>query len=178
MSNFFTVVVRKNSDPKKSIEPEVFMVSDQGQALQSAGFFIPNKKHAYKMKIRDMDVRNEPMPHIYLSGKNAAEVEIQYFLVKIGAGVGSMKKIAILKNNLFPPSSRGKVKTQQMKDYRMKTKHQPNIIRFGDFNLLIFVAEVIDGATACEIARSVAQQKDIDEDVCTLVESALESIVS
>ena len=76
--------------------------------------------------------------------------------MKIGAGVGSKKKFSILKNNLFPPSSRGKVKTQQMKDYRMKTKHQPNIIRFGDFNLLIFVAEVIDGATACEIARSVA----------------------
>ena len=34
------------------------MISDQGQALEAAGMFTQNKKHAYKMKIRDHDIKN------------------------------------------------------------------------------------------------------------------------
>ena len=74
MSNFFTVVVRKNVDPKKSIEPEVFMVSDQGQALEKASMFISNKKHAYKMKVRNYAFKNEPRASVFVRGGEADEV--------------------------------------------------------------------------------------------------------
>lgn len=33
LSNYFTVLVRSGKDSSKSIEPSVYMVSDQGQAL-------------------------------------------------------------------------------------------------------------------------------------------------
>ena len=40
MSNFFTVVIKKSKDTHKAVEPEVFMVSDQGQALEKANMFV------------------------------------------------------------------------------------------------------------------------------------------
>ena len=94
-----------------------------------------------------------------VGGKTVDEFEIEYLLVKIGAGVGKSKRFAILKNNMFPPSSRGKIKAQQLKKYLAKTKFQPNIVRFGDFNLLLFIAETIDLSTAEYIGNSVFEEK-------------------
>ena len=69
MSNFFTVIIRKSRDLQKSIEPEVFMVSDQGQALENAGMFIPNKKHNFKMKIKSSENSGELLPSVMVGGK-------------------------------------------------------------------------------------------------------------
>lgn len=99
-------------------------------------------------------------------------------MVKIGAGVGQNKKFAILKNNLFPPSSRGKIKAQQMKEYVTKTKHQPNIVRFGDFNLLIFIAEAIDPQMAASVGRAVAEEEEVGEEFWQQVGSALQQVTA
>ena len=48
-----------------------------------------------------------------------------------------------------------------MKDYVAKTKHQPNIVRFGDFNLLIFIAEAIDPEMAALVGRAVAEEEEV-----------------
>lgn len=64
--------------------------------------------------------------------------------MKIGSGVGKSNKFAILKGNLFPPSSRGPVKMEQLQNYIKETKNNSSVVRFGDLNLLIFVAEAID----------------------------------
>ena len=108
------------------------------------------------MKLRDHNIENEVKPSIYVAGKQVEAFEVEYLLVKIAAGIGSNKKHSILKNNLFPPSSRGTIKTQDMRSYISKTKNQPNIIRFGDFNLLLFIAEAIELETAMEIGVEVA----------------------
>ena len=76
--------------------------------------------------------------------------------MKIAAGIGKNKQFAIMKNNFFPPSSRGPIKNQQLKDYISRTKNQPSIVRFGDLNLLLFIAETIDLATAMEIGNRVS----------------------
>jgi hypothetical protein len=148
LSNFFTVLVRKNQDPKKPIEPEVFMVSDQAQALEQARMFVPNTKSTFKMQLRNYDLRDEIRPVVYVGGKEVEEFEIEYLLVKIASGIGKNKHFAIMKSNLFPPSSRGPIKIQQLKDYINRTKHQPSIVRYGDLNLLLFIAEALDLATA------------------------------
>ena len=87
-------------------------------------------------------------------------------LVKVAAGVGKNKQFAIMKNNLFPPSSRGIIKAQQLKDYIVRTKHQSSIIRFGDINLLLFIAEAIDLSTAMEIGVRVSEEQEIDLGTC------------
>jgi hypothetical protein len=69
-------------------------------------------------------------------------------LVKIGSGIGKSTKFAVLKSNLFPPSSRGPVTLEELKKYIKLTKNQPSVVRFGDLNLLIFAAEAIDLMTA------------------------------
>jgi hypothetical protein len=53
ISNFFTVLLKKKRDSKSdAIEPEVYMISDQGQAMQAFNLFIPNQSNPTRMKIR------------------------------------------------------------------------------------------------------------------------------
>jgi len=142
------------------------MVSDQAQALEEARMFVPHKKSTFKMELRDYDFKDELRPVVYLGGKEATEVEIEYLLVKIAAGEGKNKKFSIMKNNIFPPSSRGAIKTQQLKDYINRTKNQPSTVRYGDLNLLLFIAEAIDLATAMEIGNRVHDEKEVDSSTC------------
>ena len=52
LSNFFTILIRPNKKDKNLIEPQVFMISDQGQALQAANLFEPNPFNPKKMKLK------------------------------------------------------------------------------------------------------------------------------
>ena len=63
-----------------------------------------------------------------------------------------------------------------MKDYVAKTKHQPNIVRFGDFNLLIFIAEAIDPEMAASVGRAVAEEEEVGEEFWQQVGSALQQV--
>ena len=92
------------------------MVSDQGQALEAANLLVSNRKDPFRMKVRkEGEGNNEPIAQIKINGKNIDSFEVEYLLVKIAAGIGKTMKFAYLKNNLFPPSSRGKIKTKEMK---------------------------------------------------------------
>lgn len=55
LSNFFTVLVRPGKVDRKVVEPEVFMVSDQGQAMQTASLFVPNPHDPTKMRLRSSE---------------------------------------------------------------------------------------------------------------------------
>ncbi len=56
LSNFFTVLVKANKADPKKIEPQVFMVSDQAQALQAASMFVPNPNNPLKMKLKQSEL--------------------------------------------------------------------------------------------------------------------------
>ena len=154
------------------------MVSDQAQALQQTNMFVPNKKSVFKMQLRDYDLKDELRPTVYLAGKEVTQFEIEYLLVKVAAGVGKNKQFSIMKNNLVPPSSRGIIKAQQLKDYIVRTKHQSSIIRFGDINLLLFIAEAIDLSTAMEIGVRVSEEQEIDLGTCQLVDATIRQLSS
>ena len=90
-----------------------------------------------------------------MAGKTAIEFEVEYLLVQIGVGLGKATRFAILKSNLFPPSSRGTIKGAKVKDYIRQTRKLTNLVRFGDFNLLLLVGEAISMESACSLSRSV-----------------------
>jgi hypothetical protein len=49
------------------------MVSDQGQALETAQMFTSYREHPFKMKIHEWSPINEPRPSIYVGGKQVTE---------------------------------------------------------------------------------------------------------
>lgn len=51
ISNFFTVVMRADEKGTGDVKPEVYMLSDQGQALEKQGLFVPSGTRKL-MKIR------------------------------------------------------------------------------------------------------------------------------
>lgn len=55
LSNFFTVLVRPGGGERREVEPEVFMVSDQGQAMQAAALFEPNRLDPARMRLRSSE---------------------------------------------------------------------------------------------------------------------------
>lgn len=93
---------------------------------------------------------------MYLNGKKVNGFEIEFLLVKIAAGRDKSTKFAIMKGNEFPTSSRGAVKGKKLKEFIAKARRIPINTRFGDLNLLIFVAETLGFEAAMELGRKVA----------------------
>jgi nuclear protein localization family protein 4 len=52
ISNFVTVVLRPDKDNEAEVKPEVYMISDQGQALHRAGLFVDSGSRS-KMKVKE-----------------------------------------------------------------------------------------------------------------------------
>jgi hypothetical protein len=51
ISNFVTVVLRPDRENEAEVKPEVYMISDQGQALHRAGLFLDSGSRG-KMKVK------------------------------------------------------------------------------------------------------------------------------
>lgn len=75
-------------------------------------------------------------------------------LVKIASGTSKNNKFAILKNNNFPSMS--KISKPLLRDYIIKNRKKDNLLKYGDLNLLVFVAETVDIDTAMELGLCVA----------------------
>lgn len=97
LSNFFTVLVRPGKVERSVVEPEVFMVSDQGQAMQAASLFLPNPKDPAKMRLRASE--GELLPSVYEGGRKVEEFGVEFLLVNIASGASASSKFAMLRNN-------------------------------------------------------------------------------
>jgi len=51
ISNFITVILRTDEKKPNEVKPEVYMISDQGQALERSNLFIESDSRR-KMKVR------------------------------------------------------------------------------------------------------------------------------
>jgi hypothetical protein len=72
----------------------------------------------------------------------------------------------------FPVSNRGKpVSRQDFKDFLRKHKQDPSQRKFACFQLLIYLAEMMDIHTALTIAQNVGEEKPLDPALVELLES-------
>lgn len=78
-------------------------------------------------------------------------------MVKIAHGSSNSNKFAILKNSEFPVFNRVKATIKDLKEYLKKYKHKPSYIKYGDFNLLMYLAEALDIETVLSISEQVAK---------------------
>lgn len=145
-----TVVVKKNGF--QETEFEAYMVSDMAQALERDGVFGESKDRK-KMCIRE-PASNEMVPAVVTEGKNVKEFDQIFFIVNVAHGFTDEKKdYSILKIRDFPAVNRGPpAKHAEFKGYLNKYKGEPLERRFADFNLLLYIAEILDPQTAITIA--------------------------
>lgn len=73
-------------------------------------------------------------------------------LVKIAHGSSKSNKFAILKKSDFPAINRDKPTRRDLKEYLKTNKLKPTHIKYGDYNLLMYLAEELDDHTALTIA--------------------------
>ena len=94
-------------------------------------------------------------------------------LDKIAHGTAKNNKFAIIKKAEFPPVMREKDKLtkKDLKEYMKKNKNiKQSCLKYGDFNLLIYLAQEIDTATAHTIAECVLHEEQVSEAVDDIVE--------
>jgi hypothetical protein len=86
------------------------------------------------------------------------EFDLEFLLVKIASGASNSNKFAFLKNNEFPTLNRGKVKKNVLRDYIKANSRKNLLIKYGDLNLLMLIAELLGIETAMEIALKVSSE--------------------
>ena len=76
-------------------------------------------------------------------------------LVKLAHGSSKNNKFAYLKGADFPALNQEGATKKNLKEYLKNNKHKKPWIKYGDFNLLTYLAECIDLGTAINIANCV-----------------------
>lgn len=76
-------------------------------------------------------------------------------LVKIAHGSSKSNKFAILKKSKFPAKNQQGATTKDFKEYLRENKKKASHIKYGDFNFLIYLADILDIETAVSIAECV-----------------------
>ncbi len=167
VSKQVTVVVKKNEWGETDFE--AYMVSDMAQALERDGVFGESKDRK-KMCVR-VPKPNEMVPAIMMEGKNVTEFDQLFFIVQLTSSKTDEKKdYSILKIRDFPAYNRGPpAKPAEYKGYLAKNKGEPLDRRFADFNLLLYIAEVLDVPTAVTMAQCIANGLPLDPELVSLL---------
>lgn len=80
------------------------------------------------------------------------------------------KDYSILKINDFPARNRGdKIDQNVFKGYLNKNKGEKLERRFSDFHFLLYIADLLDPATAVVMAQCVAEGKPVSNDIVQLL---------
>ena len=143
ISNFFTVVMRVDEKGTGDVKPEVYMLSDQAQALEKEGLLVTSGSRKM-MKIRQPSNEKEILPAFICSGKAVTEFEPEFLLVNIGHGSSPDNRFSVLKNADFPARGRKKIEKGDLKSYLQKYKSKAASIKYGDFNFLLYLVEEFD----------------------------------
>lgn len=168
VSKFVTVVVsQKGGDA----EVECYMVSDQGQALERDNVF-GNSENRKMMQVR-VPPEDDMVPSIVTKGKTVKEFEPEFFIVSLAHGQPKEgQNFNIMKIYDFPVMNRDSPATMsEFKGYMKKYKAVDSNQRFACFQLLLYIAEVVDIDTAITIANNVAEEQKLDPALIELLES-------
>ena len=91
--------------------------------------------------------------------------------MKIAHGSSKNNKFSIIKRFDFPSISRDRPSKKNLKEYMMRTRGVKNSWqRYSDFNLLLYLAEEIDPATAHSIAECVAREEAVGENIEEMID--------
>lgn len=138
------------------------MISDQGQALERCNLFEDTVERKM-MKVRTPKNPQEGLPPFICGGKNVTEFEPEFLLVKIAHGSSRSNKFAFLKGQGFPAKNQDGATKKDLKEYLKVNKHKASHIKYGEFNLLVYLADIIDIGTAITLANTVPSEDKVPE---------------
>ena len=138
------------------------MVSDQCQALERDNVFGESDNRKL-LKVREPGP-DDMVPTMLTQGKGVKEVEPEFFIVSLAHGQPQHEKdYNILKIHDFPAKNRDKPATQnEFKGYLKKYKSEKSERKFANFQLLLYIAQLLDIDTAVAIAENVGQERPLD----------------
>ena len=90
--------------------------------------------------------------------------------MKIAHGSSNSNKFSILKKSEFPVLTRDKPSRGDFKEYLKKNKHKVSHLKYGDFNFLLYLAEMLDVESAVNIADGVQREGTVPEALDELIE--------
>jgi nuclear protein localization family protein 4 len=170
VSKFITIVLRPNKTNNDEIAPDVYMVSDQAQALEKDEVFgEPTTRK--EIPVREPLDSNDILPSLVVEGKPVKSVQPEFFVVNVAHGQPKDNKFAVIKHAEFPVENRmSPQKPGDIRTYLNKYKKEPSYQKFADFHLLVYIMKLIDIETACVVAQQVRDEKDIDPGMVDFIE--------
>jgi nuclear protein localization family protein 4 len=150
------------------VKPEVFMISDQGQALEKYHLFAETEERKL-MKVRVSQDPKEALPQFICGGKPVTEFEPEFLLVKLAHGSSKSNKFAYLKSSEFPAVHNGTLTKDSLKQYLKMNKHKKPCAKYGDFNLLLHLADLCDIDTAISVANCVQSEVPVPESIDDMI---------
>lgn len=146
---FVTVVVSLKGE---DVEVNCYMVSDQCQALVNANVF-GHSEDRKKLVVRTPE-QNEMVPAFLQEGTSVTEIAPEFFIVNVAHGQPShANDYNILKIYDFPTKNRGNPATPgDFSGYLRKYSSDPTEKIFANFQLLIYLSELMDIDTALTCA--------------------------
>eukprot|EP00828_Plagiopyla_frontata_P017530 TRINITY_DN2270_c0_g1_i4.p1 TRINITY_DN2270_c0_g1~~TRINITY_DN2270_c0_g1_i4.p1 ORF type:complete len:295 (+),score=38.36 TRINITY_DN2270_c0_g1_i4:87-971(+) len=147
VSKFLTVTVKPRKNNQQEIAPEVYMVSDDCQALQRDGIFAESNSRKF-MQIREPDPNNirDVIPTVIRQGSDSSkQFESDFFIVNIAHGQPKNNKFSIIKHSDFPIENRKNPQTiNNLKEYYARHKKEQQWEKYADFHLILYLSNVID----------------------------------
>jgi len=170
VSKFITIVLRPNQANNDEIVPDVYMVSDQAQALEKDGVFGEPQTRK-ELPVREPIDSNDILPTVIQEGKEVKNIAPEFFVVNVAHGQPKNNNFAVVKHADFPVENRIIAqKPGDVKIYLAKYKKEKSYERFSDFHLLVYIMKLIDVETACVIAECVRDEREIDSSIAEFVE--------
>uniref|UniRef100_A0A0G4IAJ9 Nuclear pore localisation protein NPL4 C-terminal domain-containing protein n=1 Tax=Chromera velia CCMP2878 TaxID=1169474 RepID=A0A0G4IAJ9_9ALVE len=156
------VIVTLSPDAQGAIQPHAFMVADMLLAFVRDEILMePDKPN--EMKVKEVE-KHQLMPQVLEKGKETKTFDPDWMIVRIADSQpkGTPKKF--FQFSKFPRMNRLVDPTPQdcANYFRSLPSGGPSWKRFSDFHLLLFIAKLFDLETAINVAKSVAEKKDIE----------------
>ncbi|KAF8821950.1 NPL4 family protein [Cardiosporidium cionae] len=144
-----------------------FMVSDMGMALVRDGLINEDVSNGSRMHLRKAE-KQELLPQILESGKEAEEFDSDWFLVRVNESAPKRVRSMFLHTHFprenrdipYPPSS---VKDFFLHPSLAQFKNEPRWKRFADFHMIVYVSKKLDLETALTICEGIRNQSALDE---------------
>eukprot|EP01017_Pseudomicrothorax_dubius_P033291 TRINITY_DN4451_c0_g1_i3.p1 TRINITY_DN4451_c0_g1~~TRINITY_DN4451_c0_g1_i3.p1 ORF type:complete len:336 (-),score=77.01 TRINITY_DN4451_c0_g1_i3:127-1134(-) len=170
VSKFITVTIRTRKDDTGDVVPDVYMLSDQGQALERDNILEDSDKRKM-VKIRTPR-EGEILPTVIAQGKSSTYVEPEFFIVNVAHGAPKNNNYATIKHSDFPVENRkDPQRPSDVKTYLTKFSRQPSHVKYADFHLLLYIARIMDIHTACYLAECVRDETPVSEDFEAVIKS-------
>lgn len=165
--------MRNKKDRPEEVQPEVYMVSDQAQALEKDNIFAESDRRRF-MKVRESKDERDILPAIISQGKAVTEFEPDFLIVNIAHGHSPNSNYSIVKMSDFPVENRStEQRPSDVKSYLQKYKAKQFYIKYSDFHLLIYLMKLLDKDSILTLAQAIGEEQAPSE----LIEEIIKSTV-